>query len=318
MITKLTKKQENQIPKHIEKWVGMASKPMDKRRAVKAVEDMYVDMGEDKPIVIIGKSPLHTALLCYLFKITGGSEKKQLPSQLRSTTKDWYFSMWWLVWAGWYDYAKYIGVAFDMKKYDLFMRFVSEVSFIIPYKGIAFISEKPSQIHWKDRQLHKDGGMAVKYSDGYGMYCLNGVRVPEWLAETPAMEIDPKKVVEESNVEVRREILRKIGIERFVQKMGAETLDKKGNYELLDIEPAFNDGVSRLYLKMRNPSISTWHVEGVGSECKTVAEALHWRKPDKMRKIPVSDNGKDWYQQGDVCIWPREAKFLKPLPKTLT
>jgi len=62
-----------------------------------------------------------------------------------------------------------------------------------------------------------------------------------------------------------------------------------------------------------------WHIEGVPKKtCKTVAEALHSRKPDKMRSIPVAETGEDWWQQGDVYVWPRKAKSLKPYPKILT
>jgi hypothetical protein len=37
------------------------------------------------------------------------------------------------------------------------------------------------------------------------------------------------------------------------------------------------DGRNRPYLKMINPSIGTYHIEGVHPECKTVKEALIWR-----------------------------------------
>ena len=70
---------------------------------------------------------------------------------------------------------------------------------------------------------------------------------------------------------------------------------------------------------MHNPSVpEVWHIEGVGNECKTVAEALHWRKPEAMRGIPVAEDGEDYYQQGDVVIWPKAAKKLKMFPKVLT
>ena len=72
------------------------------------------------------------------------------------------------------------------------------------------------------------------------------------------------------------------------------------------------------YLKMVNPSIGTIHIEGVPTQCNTVLEALHERKPPEMRKIPVHENGMNWYQQGDVCIWPKDAESLRPEPYVLT
>ena len=71
---------------------------------------------------------------------------------------------------------------------------------------------------------------------------------------------------------------------------------------------------------MQNPSVpELWHVEGIpDKDCKTVEQALHSRKPDKMKKIPISEKGEDWYQQGDVCVWPRNTVSLKPFPSILT
>src|SRR3990167_5042032 len=120
----------------------------------------------------------------------------------------------------------------------------------------------------------------------------------------------------EQNAEIRREIVRKIGMERIILKCGATVLDKKGDYELLAFD--IGDGRIRPYLKMKNPSIFTWHVEGVAPGIKTVDEALTWRKPLPMQKITVSENGQEFYQQGDVVIWPEGAKVLKPYPSVLT
>ena len=72
-------------------------------------------------------------------------------------------------------------------------------------------------------------------------------------------------------------------------------------------------------LKMKNPSIGVYHMEGVPSNIKTVKAALHIRKPKALRDIPIDDtNGLDWYQQGDVCVWPKGAKTVKSLPSILT
>jgi hypothetical protein len=81
--------------------------------------------------------------------------------------------------------------------------------------------------------------------------------------------------LKERNVQVRREIVRKIGIERVCEALEAECLDRQGNYELLLLD--LQDGRTRPFLKMKNPSIGVYHIEGVAPECRTVAEALAWR-----------------------------------------
>ena len=95
------------------------------------------------------------------------------------------------------------------------------------------------------------------------------------LVETPAEKIDPIILLKEKNAEVRREIVRKIGIERVVTKLGAEVIDKEYGYELLLLD--LQDGRKREYLKMKNPSIGVFHVEGVPPGTKSVQAALAWR-----------------------------------------
>jgi hypothetical protein len=54
-------------------------------------------------------------------------------------------------------------------------------------------------------------------------------------------------------------------------------LDTQGNYSLLavmlgnDVRSACN------FLKMLNPSIGVWHMEGVPNNIRTVRDALLWR-----------------------------------------
>ena len=101
---------------------------------------------------------------------------------------------------------------------------------------------------------------------------------------TKPEDIDPKIILKENNAEVRREIVRKIGIERLCQKLNAKVLDKQGDvYELLNLD--LGENLIRPYLKMRNPSIGTFHVEGVSPDCKTVQEALNWRNKSDEKPL---------------------------------
>jgi len=151
------------------------------------------------------------------------------------------------------------------------------------FEDVCFIM-KPLKIIEKDNEitLHCATGPAIETRTGYKMYFLNGVRVPKYIVETPAEKLDCRLVLKEKNVEVRREIVRKIGVERLIVKLGAKSIDKSldGMYELLDVN--IGDGRYRPYLKMRNPSIKTWHVEGVHPKCRTVKQALKWRNQSEV------------------------------------
>jgi hypothetical protein len=173
-----------------------------------------------------------------------------------------------------------LGIKFEKElktKYEV-LRNTLELGLIFPLScGICVVCEKPEEIHRnKVGQLHNANGPAVKYAD-YEVFALNGVRLKREIVMIQAEKLDPALILTENNAEVRRELVRKIGIERVALKLGAKVLDKSedGVYELLDIN--MGDGRTRPYLKMRNPSIATWHLEGVHPECKTVIAALQWR-----------------------------------------
>lgn len=130
-------------------------------------------------------------------------------------------------------------------------------------------------------QIHSEVGPAITWpgSDEQHFF-LNDVHVPKALVETPASQLDPRGIPREQNTGVRREIVRKIGIERICNELGAEVVDKQGDYELLLLDLA--DGRRRPFLKMKNPSIGIYHIEGVAPECQTVAEALAWRNQSDL------------------------------------
>jgi hypothetical protein len=147
----------------------------------------------------------------------------------------------------------------------------------LPYKGLVLFSERPTKLFVNSKgQLHKDGAMAIEYSDGWGICALNGVRMPDEHVLTSAEKIDAKIVIKETNAEVRRELIRKIGVERFIQSAGAKVLSKQDDYELLSVKLSREIPDAR-FLKMLNPSVGVWHVEGVHPECGTVQAALNWR-----------------------------------------
>jgi len=107
---------------------------------------------------------------------------------------------------------------------------------------------------------------------------LNGVNVGERIASAKAEDLNPAEFAKIENVEIRREFVRKVGIERIVSKIGAKTIDKAGDgeYELLSVDLGGSVGVWP-YLKKRNRSIGCYHLEAVDRACSTVESAIKWR-----------------------------------------
>ena len=156
-----------------------------------------------------------------------------------------------------------------------------------PFKGVVFICERPSVQAVNARgQLHCESGPAILCRDSWEVYALNNVRMKKCQVMTPAEQITPREVLSEPNADVRRELIRKVGVERMLAKLPNKSLDKRDNYECLSVNLGAGAEDAR-YLRMLNPSTGTWHLEGVPAECNTVEESLNWRNGQMFKNAEI-------------------------------
>jgi len=155
----------------------------------------------------------------------------------------------------------------------------SKLSLIYPFDDICFVCKKPTEIHFNENKvLHNDKGASIKYGGDFELYHLNGVLVDKKIVITPSDKITVKQILSEKNVEVRRELLRKVGIDNFIKKSKSKPIEISDDkqYELFKIK--IGTDKYGMYLKMKNPSLeNTYHFEGVSDECNTIEKALAWR-----------------------------------------
>ncbi|HPN31111.1 MAG TPA: hypothetical protein PKY81_09145 [bacterium] len=149
------------------------------------------------------------------------------------------------------------------------------VAAILTFKNHIYVLPMPIMKFNDKRQLHSCDGPAFIWKDHTKEWYLNGVAVDREIIEMPADKLDARLILKVKNSEVRREIVRKIGIERLCNDLNAACIDKYENYELLLLD--IGDSRRMPYLKMINPSINAIHIEGVHPDCKNVKEALAWR-----------------------------------------
>ena len=175
---------------------------------------------------------------------------------------------------------------------DLFNSYIktTECGIIYPCDHFCVISNKPSKILMSNGQLHSEGSSAIEYNDGFKIWSLNGVRVPQYLAETPTEKLDLEFFKKEQNADIKAEFIKKYGVQRMLS-LGKKMDDshKSDNrwevyseYELYNLGTIFNRDRA-VFLKMKNLTTGTYHVEGVDPKCNTVNEALEYRS--KNRKI---------------------------------
>jgi len=313
-----------------DKWIRIAFATLDSvspdndDKIRDAIERLYRAANIAKPRVIIVDSPYIMALAY--------RKALEMLSQLKSdaTGREWgHVYQGGNMWAGFLAYAEALRDVIGLtgldcwEKYQAWEDAAKCSGFRVMHEKFCIVSRFPVELHVGEKKLpHNDNGPSHRWRDGFEIYTLNGVRVRKEVVTTPpelmTRDFLMKYFIVEQNVDVRAQILKKLGVELFLSRMGGTLIASEPPvYELYSLDLGGETRAAK-YLKMKNPSVDLWHVEPVDDACTTIDEALHSRKPHRLREIKVRDNGADWYQQGDVCIWPQNAKAIKPRPKILT
>ena len=168
--------------------------------------------------------------------------------------------------------------------WDIYTNYVQSSFWIYPFDGICFASDRPTELHFnKNNRLHNDKGMSVKFSDGWGLCNLNGVTVNENIVMTPAEKLDPKIILNEKNVDIQREIIKKIGVERVLQKLNAKCLDEwtyakfNKHYKLMELK--VGNGINRKYMYYEHAELKGYfYTLPVPPEVRTAKHGFAWFK----------------------------------------
>lgn len=202
-----------------------------------------------------------------------------------------------------------LGIDFPCKEKWEWYKSTTKIGLFYPLENVCVISRKPIEINMKDGKLHADGKPAIKYKDGFSVWALNGVVVPQYLAETPATKLDIDFFKNEKNADVKAEFIRKYGIDRMVD-MGKlvdtylnhkDTINyewyKKSEYKLIDMSPIFQTFNYLPYLYMANQTVKgVYHLEccydpNTTRQPRTILEALRVRlngvDPESLEIIDI-------------------------------
>ena len=315
-VEKLTLEQEAAIPDYIKSWIDRLDKSakLDREAATQGAKWLYKFCKLKEPLVVFVSSPMAAQIAAGLFKNLAqvraqvwAQVRDQVLAQVGAQVLDQVWDqvgdqVWAQVWAqvrdqvgdqvyragygshdsGWLSFYSFFlseCAIEDCNKLQPLMNLTENCGWFWPFENAVIFTERPKEIHLTNKKLHKDGGPAILYKDGFSVHALNGVRVTKEIAETPGDKLSAELVLKEKNAEIRREIVRKIGTERLCNDLDAKIVDEKDDYQLLELD--LQDGRRRPYLKMKNPSIDAVHIEGVHPDIKTVYDALAWRNGTK-------------------------------------
>ena len=91
------------------------------------------------------------------------------------------------------------------------------------FERFCLVSERPGIATTNDRgQMHSDQGAAMVFRDGYKLHFIDGVRIPAAVSS----EVSIEDIEKEQNVEVRRIMIRRYGLEKYLSDSNAQVIDR--------------------------------------------------------------------------------------------
>jgi len=124
-------------------------------------------------------------------------------------------------WTSFFDFFDRVGLGDVVAPMRGVMRVARAAGWWWPFGGAALLTERHSSLHRDDQgRIHNETGPAIGYPDGWGVWAVHGVRVPQRVVEAPET-LSAREIADEENAEVRRIMLDRFGPERFIRELPA-------------------------------------------------------------------------------------------------
>ena len=130
-------------------------------------------------------------------------------------------------WLGFYDFFREaVSLKKETEKISGLIAQAKAAGWFLPYQNICWVSERPNIMRLDDRgRLHCTTGPALTYPDGWAIYSVHGIRVPEEIIENPS-SLTVEKIENEVNAEIRRVMIDLYGPARYLLDTGAQVVDQ--------------------------------------------------------------------------------------------
>ena len=113
----------------------------------------------------------------------------------------------------------------EHEKYSAWEECAKLGGFRIMHDEFCIVSDRPEILLVDDQNRpHCATGPSHRWRDGWSLYHVHGVRVDGWIIENPEL-ITVEKIDAEQNAEVRRVMMEKYGLARYLDDSGAVLLD---------------------------------------------------------------------------------------------
>ncbi len=231
-------------------------------------------------------SSLGSSLWSLLESSLWSSLESSLGSSLWSSEIQPQYTYWWgsmdLSWIAFYRFiGEILGVAYSPDAHDG-LRLMDEIGqscgWWYPRDGLCVACERPEAVRMEPtgqnaaHRLHSADGPAVRFRDGWGIYVWHGVTLPpqigEKLIERPD-EIARDDVLKETNAEVRRVMMERLGSDRFAEMLELVEIHREeyGHPEMRQ---------TAILLRTKEPDpVAGEHIQFVRVVCPSTGRVYH-------------------------------------------
>lgn len=180
-------------------------------------------------------------------------------------------------WISFYSFFEKIGLLKN-EKFETYQSLIqNKVWDVILLSEVAVIIKAPIKTFFENERLHAMKEGAVIWGDGYQNYFLKGISFKKELFEKIRDNtITTKEILSLENVEQKRIIIETIGWAKILQETKCKTIDKNGEYELLECDLKDDENNKARFIKTICPSTKREYVLRVDPKIDNVLEAVAW------------------------------------------
>lgn len=280
-IESMTAEQEAMMAVYRDEWIkiGTAYNKPTSESVKGLIAEVYELSGLKPPKKIICvDSPLGACLLIHMLKnkmpplaSVWDSVRDSVGDSVRDSVRVQNF-------AGLYAWSEFyrsvLGVEFSNdlnKKLDLAIKCAKSCGWLFPYKDLCIVTSGPKSVSLLDGEIHNESGPAIAYADGFSVYGLNGVRVPEKAVMAPET-ITLDEIKSESNAEVKRILREKYGTGKYLNDVGAKVVDFDNDFHG-GFRGLLEDNEGNRYLEGSDGSTGRVYFMRVPNDSKTCRQA---------------------------------------------
>jgi hypothetical protein len=161
-------------------------------------------------------------------------------------------------WVSFYDYFQSIGIDLKNENFNEFKELLQTGIYdMIQLEGLCVVCGNPEKINRNQSgRLHSEKEPAIKWSDGFELYYLDGIHLKknDWVGITQKI-MPAKEAIAFENIEQRTVALKYIGYDNVIKELGGKIIDTfpRLGYEVIEIDLK-DDDIPARFVKVKCPS----------------------------------------------------------------